>query len=122
ERYWNVPCITAAMQKPSCCSSNGGAPGPAEQTTLLARQPGAAGQYSRRESHAVTNSNFSQADTKGEGLDPSHPNAESPMSRFAHSLAGVLLANGPAQDRREKMGLYGWLIGDWTMEATIHRQ
>jgi hypothetical protein len=42
------------------------------------------------------------------------------MSRFSNSLSDALLANGPAQDRREKMGLYGWLIGDWTMEATVH--
>jgi hypothetical protein len=30
-----------------------------------------------------------------------------------------LLAEGPAADRAEKMSLYGWLIGDWTMDCTL---
>lgn len=30
-----------------------------------------------------------------------------------------LLADGPAADRAEKMSLYGWLIGDWTMDCTL---
>jgi hypothetical protein len=30
-----------------------------------------------------------------------------------------LLADGPAADRDEKMGLYGWLIGDWWMDCTL---
>ncbi len=36
-------------------------------------------------------------------------------------FAGALQSEGPASDRAEKMQLYGWLIGDWTMDATIHR-
>lgn len=35
------------------------------------------------------------------------------------SFIDVLHAGGPATDRAEKLGLYGWLIGDWTMEAVI---
>lgn len=35
------------------------------------------------------------------------------------SFIDVLHAGGPAPDRAEKLGLYGWLIGDWTMEAVI---
>ena len=37
------------------------------------------------------------------------------------SFVDVLHASGPAADRTEKLGLYGWLIGDWTMEAVIDR-
>ena len=29
-------------------------------------------------------------------------------------------SSGPAADLAEQMGLYGWLIGDWAMEATVH--
>jgi catechol 2,3-dioxygenase-like lactoylglutathione lyase family enzyme len=32
----------------------------------------------------------------------------------------TLRSAGPAADRAEKMGLYGWLIGDWTMDATVY--
>jgi catechol 2,3-dioxygenase-like lactoylglutathione lyase family enzyme len=35
---------------------------------------------------------------------------------FIEALRGT----GPATDRAEKMSLYGWLIGDWTMDATVH--
>jgi len=35
------------------------------------------------------------------------------------SLARLLFSNGPASDRAEKMGLYGWLVGDWTMDAVM---
>ncbi|HEY4171635.1 MAG TPA: hypothetical protein VGM42_01315 [Rhodopila sp.] len=34
----------------------------------------------------------------------------------------TLHAGGPAPDRGEKLGLYGWLIGDWTMDAVIDRE
>jgi hypothetical protein len=30
-----------------------------------------------------------------------------------------LLASGPAPDRAEKMSLYGWLVGAWTMDAVV---
>ena len=36
------------------------------------------------------------------------------------SLAELLLADGPAPDRADKMGLYGWLVGAWTMDAVVH--
>jgi hypothetical protein len=40
--------------------------------------------------------------------------------RFA-SFAEALRADGPAPDRAEKMRLYAWLIGDWTMDTVVHR-
>lgn len=33
-------------------------------------------------------------------------------------FVGALRADGPAADRAEAMGLYGWLIGDWVLEVT----
>ena len=32
----------------------------------------------------------------------------------------TLVSDGPAADRAAKMDLYGWLIGDWTFDATVH--
>ncbi|HET9618035.1 MAG TPA: hypothetical protein VFP74_12785 [Pseudolabrys sp.] len=31
-----------------------------------------------------------------------------------------LVSGRPAADRADKMGLYGWLIGDWVFGATVH--
>jgi hypothetical protein len=45
--------------------------------------------------------------------------AMSPSPRFL-SLAEALHTRGPAADQAGKMGLYGWLIGDWEMDAVIH--
>jgi hypothetical protein len=42
------------------------------------------------------------------------------MDNSAFRLARLLFSNGPASDRADKMGLYGWLIGDWTMDAVMH--
>jgi hypothetical protein len=39
---------------------------------------------------------------------------------MTNSLAELLLADGPAPDRADKMGLYGWLIGAWEMDAVVH--
>jgi len=33
---------------------------------------------------------------------------------------GALHADGPAPDRADKMKLYGWLIGRWAIDATVH--
>jgi hypothetical protein len=33
----------------------------------------------------------------------------------------VLHSSGPAPDRADKMGLYGWLIGIWEMDSVIHK-
>ena len=38
-----------------------------------------------------------------------------------NSFIGALQSSGPAPDRADKMKLYGWLIGQWTMDAVIHR-
>ena len=37
------------------------------------------------------------------------------------ALARALHAPGPAPDRAQAMQLYGWLIGSWEMDATLHR-
>lgn len=36
------------------------------------------------------------------------------------SFVNALISNGPAADRNEHMKLYGWLIGNWTMDATVY--
>jgi hypothetical protein len=36
------------------------------------------------------------------------------------SFVDALHAAGPAPDRADKMGLYGWLIGDWEMDTVVH--
>jgi hypothetical protein len=43
------------------------------------------------------------------------------MSDRSSSFIAKLLSAGPAADRADKMGLYGRLIGDWLMEATVHK-
>ena len=39
----------------------------------------------------------------------------------AMSFIGALHSAGPAADRADKLKLYGWLIGSWTMDATVYR-
>jgi hypothetical protein len=41
--------------------------------------------------------------------------------RHFSSFAEALLSDGPAADRADRMGLYAWLIGDWTMDCTVHK-
>lgn len=36
------------------------------------------------------------------------------------SFTSRLAASGPAPDRADKMALYGWLVGDWTMTSVLH--
>ena len=38
----------------------------------------------------------------------------------ARSFIDALASRGPAADRADKMRLYGWLIGRWTMDAVVH--
>ena len=38
----------------------------------------------------------------------------------AWSFIDALHAPHPASDRPDKLGLYGWLIGQWEMDAVIH--
>lgn len=33
----------------------------------------------------------------------------------------ALISPAPAADRAEKMKLYGWLVGDWTFDAVVHK-
>jgi hypothetical protein len=43
------------------------------------------------------------------------------MVNGSHSaIAQLLFANGPATDRADQMGLYGWLIGAWKIDAVMH--
>jgi hypothetical protein len=35
----------------------------------------------------------------------------------ASSFINALVSDGPARDRIEKMKLYGWLVGHWSMDA-----
>jgi len=36
------------------------------------------------------------------------------------SFIDALRSSGPAPDRADKLGLYGWLIGQWEMDAVVH--
>lgn len=38
----------------------------------------------------------------------------------AHSFIDALVSDAPAADLADKMRLYGWLIGRWTMNATVY--
>lgn len=38
----------------------------------------------------------------------------------ALSFIDALHTDRPAPDRADKMGLYGWLIGNWTMDAVLY--
>ena len=38
----------------------------------------------------------------------------------ASSFNAALNSSGPAPDRAAKLGLYGWLIGQWEMDAIVH--
>jgi hypothetical protein len=54
----------------------------------------------------------------------------SPMARHATSsphvsqdrFGDVLLSDGPAPDRAEKMKLYAWLVGRWEMDVVAHEE
>ena len=39
----------------------------------------------------------------------------------ANSFIDALRSDRPAADRADKMKLYGWLIGHWSMDATVYR-
>jgi hypothetical protein len=40
---------------------------------------------------------------------------------ISRSFIEAFTSDGPAADRASKMRLYGWLIGDWAMDAVVHR-
>jgi hypothetical protein len=42
------------------------------------------------------------------------------MDNSDFPLTRLLFSNGPASDRADKMSLYGFLVGDWTMDAVMH--
>jgi hypothetical protein len=43
-----------------------------------------------------------------------------PVSGLSPSFIDALHADGPAPDRADRMGLYGWLIGAWEMDVQVH--
>jgi hypothetical protein len=43
-----------------------------------------------------------------------------PMTTSPSRLIEALHIDHPAPDRADKMGLYGWLIGSWEMDAVMH--
>jgi hypothetical protein len=66
-------------------------------------------------------SNFSQASAKAELLDMGISQQQRPtMDNSDPPLAQLLFSTGAAPDRADKMGLYGWLIGDWVIDAVMH--
>jgi hypothetical protein len=42
------------------------------------------------------------------------------MTAPSSSFVDALLSQAPAADRAGKLGLYGWLVGDWAFDATYH--
>jgi hypothetical protein len=44
---------------------------------------------------------------------------ETPLTGASPSFVEALHGNGPAADRADKMGLYGWLIGAWEMDVHV---
>lgn len=42
------------------------------------------------------------------------------MTAAPSTLADFLIADGPVPEYADKLGLYGWLVGAWTMDAVIH--
>ena len=44
-----------------------------------------------------------------------------PPAAPVSSLPRALVADHPAADCADKLTLYGWLVGSWTMDATLHR-
>ncbi|HVT50799.1 MAG TPA: hypothetical protein VHE77_04480 [Dongiaceae bacterium] len=44
---------------------------------------------------------------------------ETPVSGLSPSFIDALHSDGPAPDRADKIGLYGWLIGAWEMDVHI---
>jgi len=44
---------------------------------------------------------------------------ETPLPGRSPSFIAALHSDGPALDRADKMGLYGWLIGAWEMDVHV---
>jgi len=44
---------------------------------------------------------------------------ETPLYGISPSFIAALHSDGPAPDRADKMGLYGWLIGAWEMDVHV---
>jgi hypothetical protein len=42
------------------------------------------------------------------------------MTALHSGFSEALHSSAPASDRNGKLGLYGWLVGDWEFEATYH--
>jgi hypothetical protein len=73
---------------------------------------------STRKCRTVINfSNFSQASAAALALSRQRED----MIMVATGFFGALRSDGPAADRAGKMGLYSFLIGDWTFDATVNK-
>jgi hypothetical protein len=66
-------------------------------------------------------SNFSQAVASGRALPHGNILETKRANMTTNSFIGALQSSGPASDRADKMKLYGWLIGQWTMDAIVYR-
>ena len=44
------------------------------------------------------------------------------IASMPHSFVDALHTDRPAPDRADKMGLYGWLVGRWDMDAVYHEE
>jgi hypothetical protein len=49
-------------------------------------------------------------------------NQQAPVSGLSSSFINALHSDGPAPDRADKMGLYGWLIGGWEMDVIVRME
>src|SRR5262245_52038921 len=112
------------MDTASCSSSNGRSCGPAVQTKSLTCQPGPDAKGCAVIVMALQYSNFSQAAARRGELgtaNPSHSKGSRVMTASpSQSFIDALHTDRPAPDRADKMGLYGWLIGNWEMDAVYY--
>jgi hypothetical protein len=65
-------------------------------------------------------SNFHQSRFGGRAIALHPAFATGGIMIIASAFIDALHADAPAPDRDAKMGLYGWLIGSWTMDAVVH--
>jgi hypothetical protein len=66
-------------------------------------------------------SNFSQAAANPAGYLQQSYDPMSVSTMTADTFTEALSSTAAAADRADKMKLYAWLIGRWTMDATVYR-
>jgi hypothetical protein len=62
---------------------------------------------------------FTELSAMTSALSRPEPSAMPSSPRFS-SFRDALRSDRPAPDRAGRMGLYGWLVGDWEMDAVVH--